>query len=58
MAKRVQVYLDDENYEYLKARSDRERRKPGNLASLWVTERIQIEKQQTENTQNSDKFQD
>jgi hypothetical protein len=44
MSTRVQVYLDDENYTYLKEKCDRERRKPGNLASLWITERIEAEK--------------
>ena len=48
MPKRVQVYLDDQTYAFLKERSDRERRKPGNLASLWVVERIEEEKKQAE----------
>lgn len=46
MQKRVQVYLDEETYNFLKEKSDRERRKPGNLASLWVVERIEAEKKQ------------
>ncbi len=46
MQKRVQVHLDEETYNYLKEKSERERRKPGNLASLWVVERIEAEKKQ------------
>lgn len=48
MSKKVQLYLDEETYAYLEQRSQRERRKPGNLAALWVVERIEAEKKQAE----------
>ena len=48
MQKRVQVHLDEETYAFLEEKSKRERRKPGNLASLWVVERIEAEKKQLE----------
>ncbi len=48
MNKRVQLYLDEETYAFLEEKSKRERRKPGNLASLWVVERIEAEKKQAE----------
>lgn len=48
MDKRVQVHLDEETYKYLEEKSKQERRKPGNLASLWVVERIEAEKKQAE----------
>lgn len=54
MTKRVQVYLDEENFQYLEDRSQKERRKPGNLAALWITERIEAEKAKAkeDNSQN------
>lgn len=45
MNKKVQIYLDEETYSFLKDRSDKERRKPGNLAGLWLIERIEKEKE-------------
>lgn len=45
MTKKVQIYLDEETYSFLKDRSDKERRKPGNLAGLWLIERIEKERE-------------
>lgn len=45
MTKKVQLYLDEEMYSFLEEKSKKERRKPGNLAALWVTERIEKEKE-------------
>lgn len=52
MTKRVQIYIDEETYQYLEERSQKERRKPGNLAALWVVERIEAEKAKEEKSSN------
>lgn len=55
MTKKVQIYLDEETYSFLKDRSDKERRKPGNLAGLWLIERIEKEKETSQSVENSEK---
>jgi hypothetical protein len=52
MSKRVQVYLDEESFKFLENRSKQRLRKPGNLAALWLIERIQAEMEAEQKEQN------